>query len=135
MLPDENGVVIGNVQDAIADGGVKNIFKPKDGVVYLHASGREDIDVRMLGEGRPFIMEVVNPTRAITGHKMIQSLEIEGPHVFCKNFKVVDKYYFDRMKEIESMKAKSYASVMHSQQKLTQEDCLKLNQIQNLEIQ
>ena len=25
--------------------------------VLLHASGREDIDVRMLGRGRPFVME------------------------------------------------------------------------------
>jgi tRNA pseudouridine synthase 10 len=29
----------------------------------LHASGREDIDARMLGTGRPFVMEVVGPRR------------------------------------------------------------------------
>jgi tRNA pseudouridine synthase 10 len=29
----------------------------------LHAAGREDIDVRMLGTGRPFIIEVKNPKR------------------------------------------------------------------------
>lgn len=27
------------------------------------SSGREDIDVRMLGEGRPFVLEIVNPHR------------------------------------------------------------------------
>lgn len=27
----------------------------------FHGAGREDIDVRMLGEGRPFIMEMINP--------------------------------------------------------------------------
>ena len=27
----------------------------------FHGAGREDIDVRMLGEGRPFVMEMVNP--------------------------------------------------------------------------
>lgn len=27
------------------------------------SSGREDIDVRMLGEGRPFVLEIVNPRR------------------------------------------------------------------------
>jgi tRNA U54 and U55 pseudouridine synthase Pus10 len=29
----------------------------------FHASGREDADVRMLGDGRPFMMELVNPHR------------------------------------------------------------------------
>jgi len=29
----------------------------------FHASGREDVDVRMLGNGRPFIVELLNPRR------------------------------------------------------------------------
>ncbi|MEW6328735.1 MAG: tRNA pseudouridine(54/55) synthase Pus10 [Candidatus Micrarchaeota archaeon] len=29
----------------------------------LHGCGREDIDARMLGEGRPFIIEITNPQR------------------------------------------------------------------------
>ncbi|QSZ66734.1 tRNA pseudouridine(54/55) synthase Pus10 [Methanofollis aquaemaris] len=29
----------------------------------LHGSGREDIDARMLGTGRPFVMEMLNPKR------------------------------------------------------------------------
>ena len=29
----------------------------------LHGSGREDVDARMLGNGRPFIMEIRNPRR------------------------------------------------------------------------
>jgi len=31
--------------------------------VSFHAAGREDIDVRMLGEGRPFILEVKRPVK------------------------------------------------------------------------
>ena len=31
--------------------------------VALHASGREDVDARMLGTGRPFVMEVKKPKR------------------------------------------------------------------------
>ena len=38
---------------------VKKAFRADDGV--LHGGGREDIDGRMLGDGRPFVMEVVNP--------------------------------------------------------------------------
>ena len=29
----------------------------------FHGAGREDIDVRMLGRGRPFVFEVVGPRR------------------------------------------------------------------------
>ena len=38
---------------------VKKAFHADDGV--LHGGGREDIDGRMLGDGRPFVMEVINP--------------------------------------------------------------------------
>lgn len=31
--------------------------------VILHGSGREDIDARMLGTGRPFVMEALNPKK------------------------------------------------------------------------
>jgi len=30
---------------------------------HLHGAGREDIDARMLGEGRPFVLELVSPRR------------------------------------------------------------------------
>ncbi len=30
---------------------------------YLHGSGREDVDARMLGNGRPFVLEIVRPRR------------------------------------------------------------------------
>ena len=77
--------VIGNVQDSIADGGIRDIMKPKEGVLYLHAAGREDIDVRMLGTGRPFIMEIINPTKALSCFEQLKSLSINGPYVFCKD--------------------------------------------------
>lgn len=31
--------------------------------VYLHAGGREDVDVRALGKGRPFVLEACDPRR------------------------------------------------------------------------
>jgi tRNA pseudouridine synthase 10 len=40
------------------------LLKETDGEdVSLHAAGREDVDARMLGMGRPFIMEVKKPKR------------------------------------------------------------------------
>jgi tRNA pseudouridine synthase 10 len=40
---------------------VITIFDAKNAV--LHGAGREDIDARMIGTGRPFILEVVEPRR------------------------------------------------------------------------
>jgi len=40
----------------------------------LHAAGREDIDVRMLGTGRPFIIEVKNPKRRVLDLEQLEKL-------------------------------------------------------------
>ena len=39
----------------------KEFFKADD--YKLHAAGREDVDVRMLGSGRPFVLELVRPRK------------------------------------------------------------------------
>jgi tRNA pseudouridine synthase 10 len=49
-----------SVEELIA-GPVVAAFDAGDAI--LHAAGREDIDARMLGTGRPFVMEVVEPRR------------------------------------------------------------------------
>ena len=40
---------------------------------FFHASGREDIDARMLGSGRPFIVEVSKPKKRIFDLKQIEA--------------------------------------------------------------
>ncbi len=40
---------------------MREFFLAEDYV--LHGAGREDVDARMLGSGRPFVMEVINPKR------------------------------------------------------------------------
>jgi tRNA pseudouridine synthase 10 len=39
---------------------------------FLHASGREDIDARMLGTGRPFVIEVSKPKKRFVDLKQIE---------------------------------------------------------------
>eukprot|EP01031_Cornospumella_fuschlensis_P029470 gene29470-35570_t len=45
---------------------VKKVVGGEDTVVKLHACGREDIDVRCLGNGRPFCLEILRASRAAT---------------------------------------------------------------------
>jgi tRNA pseudouridine synthase 10 len=40
---------------------------------FLHASGREDIDARMLGSGRPFVIEVSKPKKRFVDLKQIEA--------------------------------------------------------------
>ena len=50
---------IKSVQEYLGESIRQEIFGSDE--VLLHGSGREDIDVRMLGRGRPFILEFLNP--------------------------------------------------------------------------
>ncbi len=51
-----------SVQEEMGNTLIK-VFDAKEAI--LHAGGREDRDVRMLGCGRPFIIEMVNPKKRI----------------------------------------------------------------------
>ena len=63
-------IAVSSVQEEIAIN-VNHIFDPEGDECYLHAAGREDIDVRMLGTGRPFIFEFMNPRKAISCHQRV----------------------------------------------------------------
>jgi tRNA pseudouridine synthase 10 len=61
---------------------------------FLHASGREDIDARMLGRGRPFVIEVSKPKKRFIDLKLIEDqvnfgavgkVEVSGLHFATKD--------------------------------------------------
>ena len=64
-------------------------------VAYLHAAGREDIDVRMLGDGRPFIIEFENPKKSISCHEHVNDKNLRAlmntDLVICHDFKIVSR--------------------------------------------
>jgi len=66
----------GSLQEEIEDR-IYKLFYPgrtKDKVeIRFHSGGREDIDVRMLKGGRPFVLEFVNPIKSI---KSLQEKDI-----------------------------------------------------------
>lgn len=72
MIDDER-MGEGSVQEVIGN----VVFPHYKGDSYkFHAAGREDIDVRMLGPGRPFIVEISN-ARFIPASSEMAKLEIE----------------------------------------------------------
>lgn len=101
----------------------------------MHAAGREDIDVRMLGTGRPFIFEVMDPRRTSSAVKEMSILKCDTPLVKCSNFTIVDVSFFDSLKEIEGSKAKRYCSIAYFKSGVTKEDCQYLNSLRDMTLQ
>ncbi|KAL9264493.1 hypothetical protein AKJ16_DCAP06026 [Drosera capensis] len=74
----------------------------------FHAAGREDIDVRMLGSGRPFLVEIQN-ARVIPSTAHLKDMEegingLDDRLVRVKNLKVVDIEGWALMREGEAEK-------------------------------
>jgi tRNA pseudouridine synthase 10 len=95
----------------------------KASVVKFHGAGREDIDVRMLGSGRPFILELRNPK--------IRNLNLEKiqRRTNKKNKKKVriSDLRFSNKKEVIKLKSeakntkKIYKAIVESESKITKE--------------
>lgn len=60
------------------------------------SSGREDVDVRMLGKGRPFAVELINARISRIPLSVITSIEneinkIDPDSVFVRDLQIVDR--------------------------------------------
>jgi tRNA pseudouridine synthase 10 len=97
-----------------ATGGVKASF---------HASGREDIDARMLGEGRPFVIEVTQPkNRFLDLKKLEETLNSHAQgKVEVSNLEFADKDVVRKLKKAESAR-KEYRVLMEFENEVTPND-------------
>ncbi|VVC24334.1 Pseudouridine synthase, catalytic domain [Cinara cedri] len=99
------------------------------------SSGREDIDVRMLGRGRPFAIELVNPRKTKFSYEVLREIENEiniGVQVTVKHLQNVSKNQLKELKSGEEFKIKVYKALCYSETKLL--DLEKLNSCTPLEI-
>ncbi|KAL5009163.1 hypothetical protein ScPMuIL_014744 [Solemya velum] len=102
------------------------------------SSGREDVDVRMLGAGRPFLVELINPhlvnwmPEDIT--QLQKSINGDTKDVKVNDLQVVPREETDRLKEGEMEKEKTYTALCWSTKVLTQEDLDKLAQYKDLKV-
>ncbi|GBG67154.1 hypothetical protein CBR_g81579 [Chara braunii] len=131
-----------SVQERIAD----VVFPTYKADSYkFNAAGREDMDVRMIGKGRPFVMEIVN-ARQIPSPSSIASMEKaihegdgggkwapRGVAVIGLRSMTPDAYALVR--EAESEKQKSYCAVVWLSRPVTEDDITKLNSMPAVTIQ
>jgi tRNA pseudouridine synthase 10 len=97
-----------------ATGGLKTSF---------HASGREDVDARMLGKGRPFAIEISQPKRRFIDLKKLE----EAVNAYAKGkvevsgLRFVDKDFVRKLKKAESAQ-KEYRVLIEFEKEITEED-------------
>ncbi|KAL0592677.1 hypothetical protein ABG067_000242 [Albugo candida] len=79
----------------------------------FHSAGREDVDVRMLGNGRPFIIEILNAKNASRSKDQLDQLEKainttnEGL-VEVRDIQLTNKEYFTCLQNGADTKKKTY---------------------------
>ncbi|KAF7829510.1 putative tRNA pseudouridine synthase Pus10 isoform X1 [Senna tora] len=101
-----------------------NILQMCHGDNYkFHAAGREDIDVRMLGTGRPFLVEVQN-VRHIPSELLVR----------VKNLKLVGSQGWNLMREGEAEKQKQYAALVWISRPVKDEDLQCLSSLKDVKI-
>ncbi|KAF3970298.1 hypothetical protein CMV_005996 [Castanea mollissima] len=104
----------------------------------FHAAGREDIDVRMLGSGRPFLVEVQN-ARRIPSEAFVREIEtninnLENKLVGVKNLKVVGIEGWTVMREGEAEKQKQYAALVWISRPLEDVDLDSISSLKDMQI-
>lgn len=79
---------------------------------HLHGAGREDIDARMLGSGRPFVLEVCSPRRRELDLVSLQAEvnETQGGKIRIGKLKFVPRTMVSKIKEIRA--AKTYEALV-----------------------
>lgn len=103
------------------------------------ASGREDVDVCMLGHGRPFVLELINPQVLkfdrdilVEFQKLVQT---STKDVGIRDLQIAaNKDVQAKLKEAERSKTKTYEALCCISRPFTESDAQKLAAISNLVI-
>ena len=116
----------------IVEHAVKAVLKCKE--CRLHACGREDIDVRCLGNGRPFVLEVLGASVEPTADKLDEIVHSLGKQeglngrgdVEVLLLRAADKKTWESMQAVAEEKKKAYVCVCWSKDKVSREDLERL---------
>ncbi|XP_076948554.1 uncharacterized protein LOC143620843 [Bidens hawaiensis] len=104
----------------------------------FHAAGREDIDVRMLGSGRPFLIEIQNACR-VPSEASIKEMEkkinsLESHLIRVKHLKILGSQGWSLMREGETEKQKQYAALVWISRSITDDDLETVSSLKDLKV-
>ncbi len=94
----------------------------------FHGAGREDVDARMLGNGRPFVVEVLSPRKRTANLEEIehQINESASGKIEVLDLKLVDKATMQALKENSSRAVKVYKAKIKCDKAIDRKDLEKL---------
>ncbi len=93
----------------------------------LHASGREDVDVRALGNGRPFVLEIASPRKRNVDLKKLEKESATNPNVRAIELRLVGKQFIDAV--CGSHFDKEYSAIVSADRPLLQNDAQLLSSL------
>ena len=94
----------------------------------FHAAGREDIDALMLGDGRPFVVEITEPRiRTPDLEEIAKSInkEAEGK-IEVHNLVLTDRFKLQKLKEDASTNVKEYEALIETEKPVTAKELKKV---------
>ncbi|KAK3871941.1 hypothetical protein Pcinc_022946, partial [Petrolisthes cinctipes] len=116
---------------------LNNTIKAQD--LKFSSSGREDVDVRCLGVGRPFVIEFINPRHTLLTQTQVAVLQCavnESTHlVKLRHLQIVDKKDVKYLKEGEEEKTKTYCALCLSTQGYNTAALDKLNELSEVSVE
>mmetsp|Transcript_9875 Transcript_9875/g.19390 ORF Transcript_9875/g.19390 Transcript_9875/m.19390 type:complete len:482 (+) Transcript_9875:75-1520(+) len=105
----------------------------------FHSAGREDIDVRMLGDGRPFVVQLNNAKRLPTKEELevIQKDKINSDpegQVEVLDLELTDANCMERLRQGALSKKKQYTCVIWTSKSLQPKDLMVLNSVKDMTV-
>jgi len=97
--------------------------------IAIHGAGREDVDARMLGPGRPFVIEVKKPKkRSLNLSKLVKAINKRAAgKVKFSHLHFVNKEYVRQLKEPEAAE-KVYRVIVEFDKPVENKDLSKIRQ-------
>ncbi|KAF5300240.1 hypothetical protein FQR65_LT09194 [Abscondita terminalis] len=109
---------------------VHNLFSIPLTCLKFSASGREDCDVRCLGKGRPFYIEILDPKKTNFKFEEFRQLENainKSTLIQVRDLQSVPRAELNKIKEGEQLKTKDYVALCLTKDPVTQEQIDKIN--------
>ncbi len=133
-----NGTKVRKYPDSIEEYIAIPILRATGGTDYkFHGAGREDVDARMLGTGRPFVVEIKKPKRR---HLDLKKLE-EEINKFSKgkvevfNLRYADRKTVREIKKLAEFSIKTYRALVRLGRKISDDDIKRIEEVfQNITI-
>ena len=134
IIKDEHGNYIRKYPDSIEEYIAIPILKMAEGVDYkFHGAGREDVDARMLGNGRPFVVEIRKPKKRKLDLKLLEKIINENAkgkvEVLCLSYG--SRKLIRELKKLAEISIKTYRALVKVSRRITDEDLKKLENFFN----